>query len=87
MLARGRRAARGSGGFAPPILYFARRGFGGARSGRESRLTDRTGKQALRGRGVDVSIALSSLTIASCEPFVTEPLGGEIVWLPVSIAD
>src|SRR5277367_1641258 len=39
-----RDAARGS---APPIPYAARRGLGDARSGRESRLTDQTGKLSL----------------------------------------
>ena len=43
------------GGSAPPILYVARRGFGGARSGRESRLTDRTGKPSLRLRASNPS--------------------------------
>jgi hypothetical protein len=32
------------GGSAPPISFVARRGLGAARSGRESRLADRTGK-------------------------------------------
>jgi len=36
-------------GSAPPIPCVARRGLGAARSGRESRLADRTGKLDLRG--------------------------------------
>src|SRR4051812_23442621 len=38
-----------AGGCAPPIASAARRGRGVARSGRESRLTSRTGKQGLAG--------------------------------------
>jgi hypothetical protein len=37
------------GGSAPPISFVARRGLGAARSGRESRLADRTGKLDLKG--------------------------------------
>jgi hypothetical protein len=36
-----------AGGSAPPVSFVARRGLGTARSGRESRLSDRTGKQDL----------------------------------------
>src|SRR5208283_5121793 len=36
-----------AGGSAPPISFVAPRGLGTARSGRESRLADRTGKQDL----------------------------------------
>src|SRR4051794_20786566 len=38
------------GGCAPPIPYVARHGCGGIRSGRESRLADRTGKRRRRWR-------------------------------------
>ena len=71
------------GGSAPPILYVARRGFGHARSGRESRLAGRTGKQALRGRCVDRECRSGPTTIVTREPSVTEPLGVEIVCLVV----
>jgi hypothetical protein len=40
-----RRLRVAPGGSAPPIPCVARRGHGGARSGRESRLSDRTGKR------------------------------------------
>ena len=46
------------GGSAPPIPYVARRGLGVARSGRESRLADRTGKLDLRGCRADDNVAL-----------------------------
>ena len=46
-----------AGGSAPPISFVARRGLGTARSGRESRLSDRTGKQDLRCRRLDDSVA------------------------------
>jgi hypothetical protein len=46
MLARRLRVA--PGGSAPPIPCVARRGHGGARSRRESRLSDRTGKRLLQ---------------------------------------
>src|ERR1700712_1970536 len=45
------------GGSAPPISCVARRGLGAARSGRESRLADRTGKLDLRGGRPDAGIA------------------------------
>ena len=44
------------GGSAPPIPSVARRGSGGARSGRESRLSDRTGKRVLRYRRPDKQV-------------------------------
>ena len=44
-------------GSAPPISFVARRGLGTAMSGRESRLSDRTGKQDLRCRRLDDSVA------------------------------
>jgi hypothetical protein len=43
-----RRLRVAPGGSAPPIPCVARRGHGGARSGRESRLFDRTGKRLLQ---------------------------------------
>ena len=46
------------GGSAPPISFVARRGLGTARSGRESRLADRTGKLDLRCRCPDHRVAL-----------------------------
>ena len=46
------------GGSAPPFPSVARRGLGGARSGRESRLADRTGKRDLRYRRLDQQVAL-----------------------------
>src|ERR1700738_605668 len=46
------------GGSAPPISCVARRGLGAARSGRESRLADRTGKLDLRRRRPDDGVAL-----------------------------
>src|ERR1700728_2316896 len=60
MLARARGAALrvAAGGSAPPISCVALRGLGAARSGRESRLADRTGKQDLRGGRSDHSVAL-----------------------------
>ena len=48
MLARKVALRVAPGGSAPLFPSAARRGFGGARSGRESRLADRTGKRALR---------------------------------------
>ena len=49
MLARKDALRVAPGGSAPLFPSAARRGFGGARSGRESRLADRTGKRVLRG--------------------------------------
>ena len=46
------------GGSAPPISFVARRGLGAARSGRESRLADRTGKPNLRCCCLDQHVAL-----------------------------
>ena len=46
------------GGSAPPISFVARRGLGAARSGRESRLADRTGKLDLRCCCLDQHVAL-----------------------------
>ena len=47
-----------AGGSAPPISSVVLRGLGVARSGRESRLADRTGKLDLGARRLDVSVAL-----------------------------
>jgi len=49
MLARRGALRVAPGGSAPPISFVARRGAGVARSGRESRFADRTGKQARCG--------------------------------------
>jgi hypothetical protein len=46
MLARNSALCVAAGGSAPPIPSAARRGVGGVRSGRESRLADRTEKLA-----------------------------------------
>ena len=46
------------GGSAPPISFVARRALGTARSGRESRLADRTGKPDLRCGCLDQHVAL-----------------------------
>ena len=46
------------GGSTPPISCVVLRGLGAARSGRESRLADRTGKLDLRGCRADDSVAL-----------------------------
>ena len=48
MLARKVALRVAPGGSAPLFPSAARRGFGGARSGRESRLTGRTGKRVFR---------------------------------------
>jgi hypothetical protein len=48
MLARKIALRVAPGGSAPLFPFAARRGFGGARSGRESRLADRTGKRDFR---------------------------------------
>src|ERR1700709_2591329 len=47
-----------AGDCAPPLSFVALRGLGAARSGRESRLADRTGKLDLRGCRADDSVAL-----------------------------
>src|SRR4029077_11254771 len=56
MLARKSALCVAPGGSAPPIPSVARRGSGGARSGRESRLADRTGKRVLRYRRPDKQV-------------------------------
>ena len=48
MLARKGALRVAPGGSAPPFPFVARRGSGCARSGRESRFADRTGKRVLR---------------------------------------
>ena len=53
MLARKAALCVAAGGSAPLFPFVARRGSGSARSGRESRLADRTGKQSPDGRGPD----------------------------------
>jgi hypothetical protein len=59
MLARDKRAlCVAAGGSAPLISFVALYGLSAARSGRESRFADRTGKQDLRGGRLDDSIAL-----------------------------
>src|SRR3954447_25395619 len=58
MLAPKRALRVAPGGSAPPISFVALRGLGAARSGRESRLTDRTGKLDLGGRRPDDAVAL-----------------------------
>ena len=58
MLARYDALRVAPGGSAPPFPSVARRGLGGARSGRESRLADRTGKRDLRYRRLDQQVAL-----------------------------
>src|SRR6202451_1722712 len=58
MLARQCALRVAAGGSAPPISCVALRGLGAARSGRESRFADRTGKQDLRGGRSDHSVAL-----------------------------
>jgi hypothetical protein len=50
-LSHPRHARVAPGGSAPPILFVARRGHGGVRSGQESRLVDQTEKPVLRCRG------------------------------------
>jgi hypothetical protein len=71
MLVRdGARCAWAPGGSAPPIPSEARRGLGGAaRSGRESRLADRTGKQDCE------VVARTMLSRSGLR--VTTPTGGE----------
>jgi hypothetical protein len=58
MLARQGALCVAPGGSAPPISCVARRGLGVARSGRESRLADRTGKLNLCCCRPDDSVAL-----------------------------
>ena len=58
MLARYDALRVAPGGSAPPFPSVARRGLGGARSGRESRLADRTGKLAFARSCLDQQVAL-----------------------------
>jgi hypothetical protein len=71
MLARKSALRVAPGGSAPPIPSVARRGSGGARSGRESRLADRTGKRVLRYRRPDKQVP-------------DRPPGGGIFWVPTA---
>src|SRR5215468_4592354 len=58
MLARRGALRVAAGGSAPPIPCVARRGHGGTRSGRESRLIDRTRKLGLKRGGLDRHVSL-----------------------------
>ena len=58
MLARKRALRVAPGGSAPPIPSVARCDSASARSGRESRLADRTGKRGLRYRRLDQQVPL-----------------------------
>src|ERR1700683_1614438 len=58
MLAQGGALRVAAGGSAPPISSVVLRGLCAARSGRESRLANRTGKLDLGARRLDVSVAL-----------------------------
>ena len=58
MLARYDALRVAAGGSAPPFPSVARRGLGGARSGRESRRADRTGKLAFARSCLDRQVAL-----------------------------
>ena len=83
MLARERRAVRGSGWFrsSHPLRcapQLRRRQVG---TGKQAHRSNRKAGLARPWRGRECRS--EPTTIATCEPFVTEPLGVEMAWLPV----
>ena len=77
-----------AGGSAPPISSAVLRGLGVARSGRESRLANRTGKLDLGARRLDVSVALRiERDNADRRPVTRVPTPASRVTLPRTLID